>query len=120
MANTAKYVCHRLPQVLSPLLERRFAYLNCEVIRQQAGLTLPLTAHLLKSSVEWAEDLRTGTIFVICVTANSKSGAVSLEEGRWVGMCSLLGPLSNLDYNKLTPKAEETQMEENQTAWYGK
>lgn len=34
-------------------------------------------------------------------------------------MCYLLGTLSNADYNKLTPKAEEIQLGENGTAWYG-
>lgn len=34
-------------------------------------------------------------------------------------MCYLLGTLSNADYNKLTPKAEEMQLGENRTTWYG-
>ncbi|PVI02283.1 hypothetical protein DM02DRAFT_613100 [Periconia macrospinosa] len=94
------YAALKLGPHLSPLLARKFAKLNVEAIRAIQSRILLYAPQFLRSTESWMAELRDeGLTCWICVAPNAKTGRLSLEEGQWVGMYQLHGPLSAAQYN---------------------
>ena len=95
-----QYTILLLPKKLSRLLARRFASLNVEAIRAIQDRILLYAPQFLRTTESWEEDLAQSDYSChVLVIPNMETGTMSLEDGQWVGMCVLHGPLEAEAYN---------------------
>ena len=113
------YLSYRLPKTLTRSLARKFALINVQAIRSLPERVLPSAAEYLKTTEEWCADLQEPRhSFFVCVAANAITGATSLEEGRWVGLSALCGPLSIDEYCSRIPGFDGIMSESHETRWH--
>jgi hypothetical protein len=120
MTEKHRYASYKLPTTISPLLARKYSNLNTEMLRLRPAIDLlPMTPLFMKSAEDWATELKQpGKSFWVCVAPNAKTDAMSLEEGRWIGLYALSGPLSVEEYNAFIPETAKVQLEKHETAWH--
>lgn len=114
----ANYAIYKLPESLSAWLARKLVAINIEAIRSSPKRVLPYTAEYMKDTEHWLSQLKDPRRTVwICVAPNAKTGSTSLEEGHWVGMIRLWGPLSLQEYYDFTTSGEKGISNDSGTRW---
>ncbi|KAF7589014.1 hypothetical protein BBP40_004841 [Aspergillus hancockii] len=114
----SRYVTYRIPDTLDPFLTRKFAAMNMEAIRSIPERILLYTPELMKSPEGWASQLKDTRCSVwICLAPNVQTGETSLEQGQWVGMSTLYGPLSFDEYRTFQPGNDQSTPNSVETRW---
>ncbi|KAB8076972.1 hypothetical protein BDV29DRAFT_154221 [Aspergillus leporis] len=114
----SRYVTCRIPDTLDPFLARKFATMNMEAIRHIPERILLYTPELMKSAESWMSQLKDTRCAVwICLAPNVQTGEISLEQGQWVGMSTLYGPLSLEEYQIFRPDSDQATPNSGETRW---
>lgn len=97
---TTQYTAVQVPRRMDAAMVRKFALINVEAICAIQERILLYAPQFLKSTGDWTSEITNGnSTFWILVAPNAISGSNSLEEGQWVGICAMHGPLSAKQYN---------------------
>ncbi|KAF2162369.1 hypothetical protein M409DRAFT_27377 [Zasmidium cellare ATCC 36951] len=112
------YAIHKLENLKDTGIIRKFAQLNVEAIRAIQDRPLLYAPQFIRGLESWREELQRSRLACwICVYPNAKNGSVTLEEGQWVGIHRLRGPLSPTEYNFFKDASLETTADELCTRW---
>lgn len=115
-----RYTTFLLPKKLSKLLARRFASLNVEAIRAIQDRILLYAPQFVRTTESWEDELGQPDYSChVLVVPNIETGAMTLEEGQWVGMCVLHGPLDAEAYHFFNRDKIRLQPDEPETRWVG-
>lgn len=114
------YETYKLPDTLSPRLARKLAAMNVEAIRSVPKRTLQYAVEYTRDTDYWASQTKDPKRTTwICVSPNVKTGSVSLEEGQWVGMTYLAGPLSPEEIYGTHPSERHQEVSSKvETSWH--
>ncbi|KAI9845076.1 MAG: hypothetical protein M1837_005080 [Sclerophora amabilis] len=119
----SSYKTHLLPHNPNPSLVQSFSLLNRDALRMLPRLLLYQRHESEWTQEDWASLARDKSRFnFVCVKKSTTEGATSLEEGKWIGMCSFTGPLSQQDYDGLGSRGEDDPLlgaDSEETRWYG-
>jgi hypothetical protein len=104
------YAVCPLPETLTPRLGRKLAAMTIEAIRSLPRRILQYTSEYMKDTDYWVSLAKDSKRTVwICIAPNVKTGSTSLEEGQWIGITHLVGPLSPQEYYRVFPAGDREQ-----------
>lgn len=109
-----------LPKKLPELLLRRYAALSMEAMRAIYDRVLLYSRQFVKPLASWEEQLAQSDYHCYLLLApNVNTGIMTLEEGQWVGMFALQGPLDAAAYNYYHMEHIRTDPLGLETRWLG-
>ena len=100
--NDSQYATYIIPRQPNPAFAKKFASINRNASRSIPGLVLYRSHELLWNEDQWSKQLNDPRKFHF-ITVSKRSTTKNekpptLENGEWVGMCALTGPISKGKY----------------------
>lgn len=116
-----QYTTVLLPRQLpNELLLRKYATLSIEAIRAIYDRVLLHAPQFIRPLESWDRQLKEdGYSCHLLLAPNVETGAMTLEEGQWVGMFALQGPLEPEAYNFYRLEQISPSLEGPETRWLG-
>ncbi|KAI9721405.1 MAG: hypothetical protein M1828_005155 [Chrysothrix sp. TS-e1954] len=117
------YATYLLPRVPEATVIKKFASINKDASRSIPGLILHRSHELLWSDGQWSKQLFDPKKFhFVCVSKRKSANndePPTLKNGRWVGMCTWVGPLSQEEYTHSDASdSSDDETEEPETFWH--
>ena len=121
--DNSQYATYLLPRLPEATISKKFASINKDASRSIPGLILHRSHELLWNDSQWSKQLLDSNKFhFVCVAKRRSSNddePPTLETGRWIGMCTWVGPLSHEDFMPSdSSDTSDDESEENETFWH--